>query len=834
MRDARVKPADGPWVQPPTALQTTLPVLGMTCASCAGRIERGLRSVPGVAEATVNLASEMATVRFDPGAVRVADLVHAVEEIGYEVPATQTRLTIQGIIDASCVDRLEKQLRTVPGVTEANVHWATGTAVIKHPVGILAPSALVQAVEDAGYGAQVRTEDQPADGIEDARRREVRQWRDRLTLSGILSLPLLGAMVAEFWVPQSADAHLLMNGWLQLVLATPVQFVAGFTFYRDSYFNLRARTANMSVLVALGTTAAYLYSLAGVIWGRRIGITATYFETSALVITLVLLGKYLEAVAKGRTSDAIRKLVGLGAKTARVIRHGQPTDIPLQEVRVGDLVMVRPGEKVPVDGEVIDGHSAVDESMLTGESVAVEKGPGDTVVGATLNKTGSFVFSATRVGQDTTLAQIVRAVEQAQGSKAPIQRIADVISRSFVPAVIGVAAVTFFAWYVGTGDFRVALLSMTAVLVVACPCALGLATPTAIMVGTGKGAEFGILFRGGEHLETVGRIGAVLLDKTGTITRGEPTVTDVMAVDEVTPATVLSLAAAAESRSEHPLAQAIVAEARAENLTLLGVDRFEAIPGHGVRAEVGGHLVRVGNTRWMEQEGLVFTAVRDATSHWESEGKTAMLVVVDGRTIGTVAVSDTVKPESATVIATLQGMGMDVWMITGDNCRSAEAIARQVGIAPERVFAEVLPEEKAAKVREVQATGKRVAMVGDGMNDAPALATADIGMALGTGADVAIESADVTLMRSDLRGIVAAIDLSQATLRKIHQNLFWALLYNSIGIPIAAFGHLSPIIAGAAMAMSSVSVTTNSTLLKRYDAMWRFRRGPAAVAIADR
>lgn len=834
MRDPQARPANSPAVQPASASQTTLPVLGMTCASCAGRIERGLQAMPGVAEATVNLASAMATVRFDPGAVRVVDLVHAVEEIGYEVPATQTRLAIRGMVDASGVDRIEAQLRSVAGVTDAQVHWATGTAVVKHPVGTVAPSMLVQVVEDMGYSAQVVTGDEPAEGIDDARRREMRQWRNRLTLSGLLSLPLLGAMVADLWVPESAFAHLLMNGWLQFVLATPVQFAAGAIFYRDSYFNLRAHTANMSVLVAMGTTAAYVYSVVSVVWGRRMGITGTYFETSALVITLVLLGKYLEAVAKGRTTDAIRRLVGLGAKTARVIRQGQPVDIPLQEVRVGDLIMVRPGEKVPVDGEVVEGHSAVDESMLTGESMPVEKGPGDTVVGATLNKTGSFVFSATRVGQDTALAQIVRAVEEAQGSKAPIQRIADVISGFFVPAVIGVAVVTFFAWYVRTGNVTVALLSMTAVLVVACPCALGLATPTAIMVGTGKGAESGILFRGGEHLEAVGRIGSVLLDKTGTITRGQPTVTNMMTVDEMTPQAVLSLAAAAESRSEHPLAQAIVAEARAQKLASPVVDRFEAIPGQGVLAEVGGHMVRVGNARWMEREGLALAAVREVMPLWENEGKTTMLVVVDGRLVGVVGVGDTVLPDAATAIATLRGMGVDVWMVTGDNRRSAEAIARQVGIAPERVFAEVLPQEKAAKVRELQASGKRVAMVGDGINDAPALATADIGIALGTGTDVAIESADVTLMRSDLRGIVAAIDLSRATMRKIRQNLFWALLYNSIGIPIAAFGHLSPILAGAAMAMSSVSVTTNSTLLKRYDAMGRFRRGASGAAVADR
>ncbi len=810
--------------------RATLPVLGMTCASCAGRIERGLRAVPGVAEAAVNLASEQAALRFDPQMVSLADLVHTVEAIGYEVPSAQTRLAIEGIVCAACVQRLEKRLRAVPGVAAATVNLATGAAVVTHPTGAVDSSTLAQAVEDAGYGARVLTEERAAEGIEEARRRELLQWRGRLLLGAALSLPLLGAMVADLWAPHGAAARLLMNGWLQLALATPVQFVAGWTFYRDSYFNLRTRNANMSVLVALGTTAAYLYSLAVVLWGRRIGTTATYFETSALLITLVLLGKFLEAAAKGRASAAIGRLIGLQARTARVVRDGRPTDIPVAEVRVGDLVIVRPGEKVPVDGEVTEGRSAVDESMLTGESMPVEKAPGAAVVGASLNKTGSFTLRATRVGRDTALARIVRAVEQAQGGKAPIQRTADVISNYFVPVVIGVAVITFLGWYVGTGDFTAALLSMTAVLVVACPCALGLATPTAIMVGTGRGAESGILFRGGEHLEAAGRIGAVLLDKTGTITRGEPAVTDVVPAPGVEATEVLSLAAAAESRSEHPLAAAVVAEGRARLLLPLDADGFEAVPGHGVRAQVAGRTVSVGNTRWMEREGVPAAQFADTRARLEAEGKTAVLVAVDGRPLGAVGVADTVRPESAEAIAALGDMGVDVWMITGDNRRTAEAIARQVGIAPERVLAEVLPEDKAAKVREIQSAGRRVAMVGDGINDAPALATADVGMAMGTGTDVAIEAADITLMRGDLRGVVAAIDLSRTTLGKIRQNLFWALAYNSLGVPIAALGHLNPIIAGAAMALSSVSVTTNSTLLKGFRPFRRFAVSSAAGA----
>ncbi|PZN12405.1 MAG: heavy metal translocating P-type ATPase [Bacillota bacterium] len=791
----------------------------MTCAACANRIERGLKRLDGVVEATVNLATNRARVRFDPARVSAADMAARVRDLGYEVPLQQARLSIEGMTCASCVNRVEAALRKLPGVVDVSVNLASNTGTVRYVPGAVNVAEMLRAVRGAGYEA--RPLEDAGDESEAARQREIRGWWNRFLLGAVLSLPLLAAMVTHSLMVQGPVADLLGNGWVQLLLATPVQFYVGWVFYRDSYFNLKNRNANMSVLVALGTTAAYFYSLAALLW-PQLGIPGVYFETSALLITLVALGKYLEAVAKGRTSAAIKKLLGLQARTARVIRDGREQDVPVDAVEVGDIVIVRPGEKIPVDGVIIEGRSAVDESMLTGESLPVEKGPGDEVIGATVNTTGTFKFRATKVGKDTALAQIVRIVEEAQASKAPIQAFADRVSNYFVPAVIAIAVITFGAWYLATRDFTTALLSATAVLVIACPCALGLATPTAVMVGTGRGAENGILFRGGEHLEATGTLNAILLDKTGTITVGKPSVTDVVAegMDE---AELLRLVASAEKNSEHPLASAIVERARQEGLQLEEPSDFEAIPGHGVRATVGGRELYVGNRRLMERQGIDLAGIRDRLEALEDQGKTVMMATVDGRLAGLIAVADTIKENAPEAIAELQRMGLEVWMITGDNARTARAIARQAGIPPERVLAEVLPAEKAGKVRELQARGLKVAMVGDGINDAPALATADVGIAIGTGTDVAIEAANVTLMRGDLRGLVAAIDLSRATLAKIRQNMFWALIYNALGIPVAALGYLSPVLAGAAMALSSVSVTTNSTLLKRFDPMRRFR-----------
>jgi len=807
--------------------RAVLDVEGMTCAMCVATITEGLRELPGVVDVNVNLATAKATVDYKPGAVDLERMIAEVKDRGYSVHTSRARLEIEGMTCANCVQTIEAALRAVPGVVSANVNLATNAAFVDYSESSAAPQDLVRAVRDVGYGAQIVKEGQKA--AEDGSVREIRRWRRLLIASAIFSLPLLTAMIAHALGAQGAWLRDLSNYWLQLALGTVVQFWPGMTFYVDSYYNLKHRNANMSVLVALGTTAAYGFSLAS-IFSRSAQAHGTYFETSAVLITLVITGKLLEAVAKGRTSAAIKTLVGLQPRSARIVRDGKEADIPVEQVEPGDIVVVRPGEKIPVDGVLVDGHSAVDESMLTGESLPQEKREGDAVVGASINKTGSFRFQATKVGRDTALAQIIRVVEEAQGSKAPIQRLADVISSYFVPSVIGVAVVTFLVWLLVSHSLTLALLASVSVVVIACPCALGLATPTAVMVGSGRGAESGILFKAAGHLERTGRLQAIVLDKTGTITRGQPSVTDVAVFDGVLERAALDAALALERSSEHPLAQAIVDHALAQGLTPREVRDFQALPGQGVQGTLDGHTYRIGNRGLMASAGVDLGAAEQRMRQLEEDGKTAILLGDDRRVLALIAVADTVKDGSREAIAALHGMGIRVLMITGDNRRTAEAIARQVGIAPEDVRAEVLPEHKAREVRSLQEQGLVTGMVGDGINDAPALATADVGMAIGTGTDVAIEAADVTLMSGDLRGVVCAIDLSRATVRKIYQNLFWALVYNSVGIPVAAFGLLNPVIAGAAMALSSVSVTTNSTLLKRFDPQRRFRQGAAAVA----
>lgn len=801
--------------------KVSLSIQGMTCAACANRIEKGLAKLPGVVEATVNLPLEKASVTYHPHEITLEQLTEKVHELGYKVVRDSVKLHVVGMTCANCASRIERGLNKLPGV-KASVNLATETAHVEYIPSLVSIADLRKKIADLGYQALV-----PAEGAQDAekaaREEEIRRQKFLFALSAVLSLPLFLSMIGHITEVEHVIVDWLMNGWVQFALATPVQFYAGWQFYVDSYYNLRSGSANMSVLVALGTSAAYFYSLAGLLF-PEIGVTGLYFETSAVLITLIILGKLLEARAKGRTSEAIKKLMGLQPKTARVVRDGVETDIPVEQVQVGDIIVVRPGEKIPVDGVVREGRSAVDESMITGESMPVEKGPGDAVVGATINKHGTFKFEATKVGKDTALAQIIRVVEEAQASKAPIQRFADVVAAYFVPAVVGGAVVAFLGWYLATGDFTRALLNMTAVLVIACPCALGLATPTAIMVGTGKGAEHGILFKGGEHLEKTHEINAVVLDKTGTITKGEPEVTDVIAFGGFDGPTLLQWVARAEKASEHPLAQAIVASARAKGIALEDAATFEAIPGHGIRAEVDGKVVLVGNRKLLQEYGIDIASAQADMERLEREAKTAVLAAVDGKLAGLIAIADTVKATAVEAVAMLQRMGLRVMMLTGDNRRTAHAIARQVGIREEDVIAEVLPEDKAGVVEQLQAQGWKVAMVGDGINDAPALAKADVGMAIGTGTDVAIEAADITLMSGDLRGIVAAIRMSRATMAKIKQNLFWALIYNTIGIPFAAFGMLSPIIAGAAMAFSSVSVVTNSSLLKRFDPYKGFRR----------
>lgn len=790
--------------------QVTLAITGMTCASCATRIQKRLGKLEGVQEAGVNLATEKATVVFDPTVVNVAKLASTIEETGYGVGRQKIDLAVTGITCASCVARIEKRLNKLPGV-KATVNLATERAAVEFTPGLVHVEDLIRTIVETGYSATVIADGKGgADREREARQHEIRrQWRSFLWAL-VFTMPLL--VEAMLLMPLGyRHAPVLSDPRFQAALATVVQFGPGWQFYRRAWATIRHGSANMDVLVALGTSAAYFYSVANTFFTRG----DIYYEASATIITLIILGKLMEAIAKGRTSEAIKKLMGLQAKTARVIRNGAEADIPVDQVVAGDMVVVRPGEKIPVDGIVREGLSTVDESMLTGESVPVDKTPGDEVVGATVNGHGSFRFEATRVGSETALAQIVRMVENAQGAKAPIERIADKVAGIFVPIVLGIAALTLLAWGLGVGNWAAGLRAATAVLVIACPCSLGLATPTALMVGTGKGAEAGILFKGGDRLEAAHRINVVALDKTGTITRGKPDLTDLLPAGKLLQQELLQMTAAAEQTSEHPLGAAIVNEAKTRGLVLPVPSAFNAIPGHGIEATVDGRKVLVGNRKLMAREQINIAPLEADVERLEREGKTAMIVAVDGGPAGVVAVADTVKPSSADAIAELKQMGIAVVIITGDNQRTAEAIGRQVGV--DRVLAEVLPEQKAATVQQLRGAGKSVAMVGDGINDAPALATADVGMAVGTGADVAIEAADVTLMAGDLRAIPAAIRLSRRTMTKIRQNLFWAFFYNAAGIPIAALGLLNPMVAGAAMAFSSVSVVTNSLLLRRYD-----------------
>lgn len=724
-------------------------------------------------------------------------------------------LQITGMTCAACANRIEKGLNRMEGV-EANVNFALETAQVKYTSGQVSMDDILKKVSQLGYQAALKQSEQDTD---EARKAEIRKQKLRLIVSAVLSFPLLWSMAGHFsftsfiWTPE-----LFMNPWFQLILATPVQFLIGGTFYIGAYKALRNKSANMDVLVALGTSAAYFYSLYLSLDSLSMSHGHTpqlYYETSSVLITLILLGKWFEVLAKGRSSQAIKTLMGLQAKTALVLKDGAEVSVPIEEVVPGDVVIVKPGEKIPVDGEVVFGTSAVDESMLTGESIPVEKREGDAVIGATVNKNGSLRIRATKVGRETALAQIIRVVEEAQGSKAPIQRVADVISGIFVPIVVGIALVTFLVWFfiVEPGSFAGALEKAIAVLVIACPCALGLATPTSIMAGSGRAAEYGILFKGGEHLESAQALDTIVLDKTGTITRGQPELESVVPADGWNEADLLRLAGAAERSSEHPLAEAVVTGARARGHELPEASAFEAVPGHGIAAVVEGRRVLAGTRRLMAREGVDAGTALDGMTALEEAGKTVLLLAVDGQYAGMLAVSDQVKDSSRQAVARLKELGLRVVMITGDNERTAKSIAAEVGI--DEVLAEVLPEGKAAEVKRLQEQGRKVAMVGDGINDAPALAMADVGIAIGTGTDVAMEAADVTLMRGDLEGVPDAILMSKRTMRNIKQNLFWALAYNSIGIPVAAAGFLAPWLAGAAMALSSVSVVLNALRLQR-------------------
>lgn len=795
-----------------TSRTVQLKISGMTCAACSARIEKGLSKLAGVEKAAVNLALEKAVVTYDPAQINPEVMAEKIHDLGYEVVKDKVEFAITGMTCAACAARIEKGLQKLPGVYAANVNLATEKAVVEYNGSELTITEMQAKVRQLGYEAHNMEDAQGADREKDLREAEISNQKKRFLLSAVLSFPLLLAMIGHSFGVFHSFSSFFMQPLVQLVLATPVQFIVGWPFYRGAYNALRNGSANMDVLVALGTSSAYFFSLANMFTGSQ----DLYFETSAVLITLIILGKLLEARAKGQTSAAIKSLMGLQAKTARVVRESQELDIPIEEVVVGDILVVRPGEKVPVDGIIVEGTSTIDESMLTGESLPVDKNVGDSVVGATINKFGAFKFTATKVGKDTALAQIVRIVEEAQGSKAPIQRFADVVSGYFVPAVVVIAILTFVAWYFifDQGNFTRALVNFTAVMVIACPCALGLATPTSIMVGTGKGAESGILIKGAEHLENAHRLTTIVLDKTGTITKGEPEATDVIAMAGFSEKEVMQAAVSLEKNSEHPLAQAIVKYGEEQSVAIAEPEEFAAIPGHGVKGVVEGKIVLVGTRKFMNDNGIELGAALRQKEQLEQQGKTVMLVAIDKALAGMIAVADTVKETSAQAIAELRLLGIDVWMITGDNERAAKAIGDRVGI--QNVLAEVLPEHKAEKVAALKKEGRVVGMVGDGINDAPALATADVGFAIGTGTDVAIEAADITLMRGDLMGVVAAIRLSKATMRNIKQNLFWALFYNALGIPIAAAGFLSPILAGGAMAFSSVSVVTNALRLRRF------------------
>ena len=827
--------------------QITIPVQGMTCASCVAHVENALRGVHGAASVSVNLATEKATLELESAEIPLGELREAVDRAGYKVPAAKTTLNIGGMTCASCVAHVEEALKSVSGVVDAAVNLATEKATVEYVPGVAGLAELRQAVHDSGY----RVEGVGGDAVgtqEELERlskvREIRALRDRLVFSAAVgALLFLGTFDALPWVSTLMDRG--FYPFLLWTLATPVQFWAGWSFYTSGLGAIRHRTANMHTLIALGTSVAYGYSVAVVFIDALApeiltdhGIeSAVYFDTAAIIIALILLGRYLEARAKGQTSEAIRRLIGLRPSTARVVRDGQEVDVQIDTVVAGDVILVRPGEKIPVDGEVVEGYSAVDESMLTGESMPVDKQTGDQVFGATLNKTGAFQFRAMKVGHDTVLSQIIRLVEEAQGSKAPIQRLADRVAAYFVPAVIGVALAVFLFWlFLGPDPtLTFALLVLVAVLIIACPCALGLATPTAIIVSTGKGAGQGVLVRSAQALEIAHRVTTVVLDKTGTLTTGQPVVTDVIAIG-TSENELLQMAASAERGSEHPLGEAIVAEAQARNLDLEHLDHFLAIPGQGIEARVNGYTVRLGNQTLMQAGGVDLNGLADTALDLANQGKTPMFVATNGTALGLIAVADTLKPTSREGVAGLQRLGLEVVMLTGDNPQTAQAIAGQLGV--DRVEAEVLPQDKAEVVRRLQAEGKVVAMVGDGINDAPALAQADVGMAMGTGTDVAMESADITLMRGDVKDVVTALNLSRQTIRTIKQNLVWAFFYNLLLIPVAAGvlypvfqagggvpggldfffgeqGFLNPVLAALAMAFSSVTVVTNSLRLRR-------------------
>jgi Cu+-exporting ATPase len=815
----------------PQYKKATISIAGMHCATCAVNIEKGLAILAGVKQVRVNYASEKAFLEYDLEETDIARIKNAIAGLGYKAATRKLVLPIKGMHCASCVARIEKALSDVPGVVSAAVNLASERATIEY-IEDTGLADIKKAVKDAGF--------EPGSGVESledvtiAANREIRGLRNRFILAAVLGV----IVMALSFAPSFAGKPYLL--W---ALATPVQFWAGLMFYRGTWGALKHKTTDMNTLIAVGTSAAYFYSVVAVllpgVFISGVIEPNLYFDTSAMIIALILLGRFLEARAKGQTSQAIKKLIGLKPKTALVVRNGQEEEVAVDDVKVGDIILVRAGERIPVDGIIRQGYSTVDESMITGESIPVEKNVGDEVIGASINKTGSFQFEATKVGENTTLAHIIRLVEEAQGSKAPVQRLTDIVVSYFVPVVIAIALVTFIIWYsIGPPPaLTFAILNFVAVLIIACPCALGLATPTAIIVGTGKGAEYGVLIRSAETLEKAQRVNTIMLDKTGTLTRGEPKVTNIISNAFFSEEEVLRLAASAERGSEHPLGEAIVRAAKYKKLRLSTATRFNVIPGRGIEAQVTNKNLLLGNLRLMKDRGISLNGMKKEAGRLWARGKTVMFLGVDGQVVGVIALADTIKPKAKEALKRLHDMGIEMVMITGDNRRTAEAIARQLGI--DRVLSEVLPEDKAKQVKKLQQGGRVVAMVGDGINDAPALAQADIGIAIGTGTDVAVETGDITLISGDLNGIAIAINLSKRTMRTIKQNLFWAFAYNTALIPVAAgilylafgesgvpsgltfilgdVGFLNPIMAAAAMAASSLTVVSNSLRLRGFE-----------------